>query len=217
MRGLGRIRALLDGGPPTLPGALDAVAERWAALPPRVRFAVASAAAVVILLVAGAGAARSPWGPPVDVFVAARDLPAGHLLSSEDLRRVPWPAELAPTRTVPPEGRTLTVGLPAGTPLGDAHLGDGGLASLLEQDEAAFPLPGGDVAELRAGQRVDLVAGDPGGAGLRLASEARVLTTAGDIAWIAVQRDEAPALAGAAAWGRVVAVPLPTSGQGSGG
>lgn len=216
MHGLDRIRALLDGGPPTLPSTLDAVAERWAALRPRVRFAAASAAAVVILLVAGAGAARSPWGPPVDVLVAARDLPAGHVLSAEDLRRIPWPAELAPARTVSPEGRTLTVGLLAGAPLGDAHLGDGGLASLLAQDEAAFPLPVEDLAELRAGQRVDLVAGDPGGAGLRLATEARVLTTAGDIAWVAVQRDEAPALAGATAWGRVVAVPLPTSGQGGG-
>ena len=216
MRGLDRIRALLDGGPPTLPGAFDAVAERWAQLQPRVRFAAASISAVLILLIAGAGAARSPWGPPVDVFVATRDLPAGHVLSSEDLREVPWPAELAPARTVSPQGLTLTVGLPAGTPLGDAHLGDGGLASLLEQDEAAFPLPAEDVTELRAGQRVDLVAGDPGGAGLRLAAEARVLTTDGDIAWIAIQRDEAPALAGAAASGRVVGVPLPTSGRGGG-
>lgn len=209
MGSIPRLRDLLDAGPPALPAPLDAAAERWAALPPRPRFVIGVAAALLVLLIAGSGAARSPWGPPIEVLVAARDLPAGHVIAPGDLRPAEWPSALAPGLPTSPEGATLQVGVPAGMPVGDTHLGDGGLASRLEEGQAAFPLPVEVAADLRAGQRVDLVAGDPGGAGLRLAAGATVLTVGADVVWVAVQRDETPALAGAAAWGRIVAVPLP--------
>lgn len=203
------IRAFLDGRPPALPDHLDRLAERWASLPPRARLAVGVVAVVATLLLAGTGAARSPWGPPVDTLVATRDLPAGHHLAPGDLEPARWPSELAPPAVAGTVGRTLTVGLPAGMPVTPGHLGDGGLAAQLREGEAAFPLTLDEHVTLEVGQLVDLVAGDAGGGGLRLAEAARVLTVDGRSAWLAVDRDDAPGLAGASAWGRIVAVPLP--------
>lgn len=204
-----RIRALLDGRPPTLPRHVDRAAERWASLPPRARLALGLVAALAVLLLAGAGAARSPWGPPVETLVATRDLPAGHRLGPGDLERATWPAELAPAPPGETDGRTLSTGLPAGMPLTGGHVGTGGIAARLHEGEAAFPLPLEEGVALAPGQLVDLVAGDAGGGGTRLAAAARVLEVDGNSAWIAVRREDAPGLAGAAAWGRVVAVPLP--------
>lgn len=204
-----RVRALFDGRPPALPDPIDGLAERWASLPPRARLALGVAAGLVLLLLAGAGAARSPWGPPVDVLVAARDLPAGHRITPGDLAPARWPAELVPGRPQEPTGRTLTVGLPAGMPVTTAHLGDGGLAAQLRDGEVAFPLPLETTPQVEPGQVVDLVAGDASGGGSRLAEAARILATDGTTVWVAVAREDAPGLAGAAAWGRVVAVPLP--------
>lgn len=207
-----RLRRLVEGRPPALPGVLDDLAERWASLPARARLAVGVGAALVLLVLSGAGAARSPWGPAVEILVATRDLPAGHVLTHEDLERASWPAALAPSTPVETTGRTLTVGLPAGTPVTADHLGDGGLSGQLHQAEAAFPLSLEGGAMLRPGQIVDLVAGDAGGGGLRLSSAARVLAVDGGTTWVAVDRDDAPGLAGAAARGQVVAVPLPPGG-----
>lgn len=206
------VRALVEGRPPALPGQLDRSAERWASLPPRARLAAGVAGTLVVLLVAGSGAARSPWGPPVDVLVATRDLPAGHRIGPQDLTPARWPRDLAPASPGEVQGRTLTAGLPAGMPVTAGHLGDGGLGAHLQPGEAAFPLPLDEGAELRPGQVVDLVAGDAGGGGSRLSAAARVLTVDGATAWIAVDRDDAPGLAGAAAWGRIVAVPLADGG-----
>lgn len=205
-----RIRALLGGRPPALPDQLDHLAERWAALPPRARLTVGLVAVVATLLLAGTGAARSPWGPPVDTLVATRDLPAGHRLGPGDLEQASWPAELAPPAIGDPDGRTLTVGLTDGMPVTPGHLGDGGLTAQLRDGEAAFPLTLGEGVTLEPGQLVDVVAGDAGGGGRRLADAARVLSVDGQSAWLAVDRDDAPGLAGASTWGSIVAVPLPT-------
>lgn len=207
-----RIRAFLDGSPPALPDQLDRLAERWASLPPRTRFAVGIVGVIAILLLAGAGAARSPWGPPVETLVATRDLPVGHRLGPGDLEPARWPADLAPPAVVDTDGRTLTVGLPVGMPVTPDHLGDGGPAARLRDGEAAFPLTLDEGVTLQPGQLVDLVAGDASGGGLRLADAARVITVDGPSAWLAVDRDDAPGLAGASAWGRIVAVPLPPAG-----
>lgn len=204
-----RIRALLDGRPPALPRHVDRVAERWASLPPRARLALGLAAGVAVLLLAGAGAARSPWGPPVETLVAIRDLPAGHRLGPGDLVRTRWPADLAPAPPAETDGRTLATALPAGSALTEGHLADGGIAAQLDEGEAAFPLTLEEGIALEPGQLVDLVAGDAGGGGTRLSDGARVLTVEGTSAWVAVRREDAPGLAGAAAWGRIVAVPLP--------
>lgn len=204
-----RVRALFDGRPPALPDPVDRLAERWVSLPPRARLTLGVAAGLMLLLLAGAGAARSPWGPPVDVLVAVRDLPAGHRLAPEDLAPARWPAELVGARSQEPTGRTLTMALPAGTPVTSAHLGDGGPAAQLRDGEVAFPLPLEATPQVEPGQVVDLVAGDASGGGSRLAAAARILATDGTTVWVAVGREDAPGLAGAAAWGRVVAVPLP--------
>lgn len=206
------VRASVEGRPPALPAQLDRFAERWASLPSRARLAVGVAGALVVLLAAGSGAARSPWGPPVEVLVATRDLPVGHRIGPQDLTPTSWPRDLAPSSPGDVEGRMLTAALPAGMPVTDGHLDDGGLTAQLRPGEAAFPLPLEEGADLQAGQVVDLVAGDAGGGGSRLSAAARVLTVDGPTAWIAVDRDDAPGLAGAAAWGRVVAVPLAVDG-----
>lgn len=207
-----RFRVLLEGRPPALPDTLDRLAERWASLPPRARLAGAVTAGLAVLLLAGAGAARSPWGPPAEVLVATRDLPVGHRIGPGDLTPATWPADLAPQAPAETDGRTLTVGLPGGMPVTEGHLGDEGPAGQLRAGEAAFPLPLDEGTRLEAGQVVDLVAGDAGGGGARLSRGARVLTVDDAIAWIAVDRDDAPGLAGAATWGRIVAVPLPPGG-----
>lgn len=207
------LRSLLAGPPPALPPLLDRLAERWAGAGPRVRLLLGALLAAAVLAVAGRGAATSPWGPEAPVLVAARDLPAGRALAPGDLEEATWPQRLvprgAPTSAAAVGGRTLAVGLPAGTPLAPSHLAVDGVAADLPADRVAYPLPLTDGTVLAAGQHVDLVAGDGSGGGLRLAAGARVLAVDATTAWVAVRRSEAPAVAGAVAWGQVVAVVLP--------
>lgn len=195
---------------------VDRLSERWFGLPPRVRAALLVAAATVLLLATGVGAARSPWGPPVEVLVLVGDVDAGDPLGPADVR-----PERRPTGVVPDDavrgaddlGDARAAGrLVAGTVLARRHLaGHDGIATGLAPDRAAFPVDAALLPPLVAGQRVDVVAGDVSGAGQVLSRDARVLAVTDGTVWLEVARPDAPALAGAAVLEglRVVLLPPP--------
>ena len=196
------------GTPPALPRSLDDAAEWWARRTPRTRLALAAMAALILLAMAGAGAARSPWGEARTVLVAGRDLAPGTVLAPGDVRAADWPARLVPddALTELPAGDAtgvLVVGAPAGTLLTARHLGRAGLAAGLPASRAAVPVTVPDGVTLAAGQRVDLLAGDRDGTGRLLAADARVLRVEAGTVWVDVSRDDAPDLAAASDWGAI--------------
>lgn len=204
---------LLDGPPPALPRPLDAAAEGWAAARPRTRVALGVLGAALLLAVAGRGAARSPWGPPTPVVVAAADLPAGRAVAPTDVVVATWPQEVVPAGAardaIEVVGRTLARGVPASIPLTAGHLLRPGVAGDLPAGTVAFPLPyEGDLA-LAPGLRLDLLGVQTDGAGVRLATGATILGVEETTVWIAVAREEAPGVAAAAALGEVTVVLLP--------
>lgn len=208
-----RLSRLLDGPAPALPAALDGLAERWAAARPRTRLVVSAAAVLALLAVAGRGATRSPWGPAVAVVVTRADLPAGRTLTPDLLEAARWPKRLVPADALPAPapalGQRLAVGAPAGTVLTGRHLLRPGVTGDLPAGTVAVPVPLGDSPAVAAGQRVDVLAARADGGGTRLAAGAAVLGVEGEVAWVAVGREEAPAVAGAAAAGAVTLAALP--------
>lgn len=199
----GERRPPWHGPTPRLPELAERAAERWYALPPRVRLAAGTSTVLLLLLLTGAGAARSPWGPPVEVMVAATDLPAGARLTAADLDRTTRPAALVPPDALQEAvavGGQLGGSLLAGDVLTARHLlGDDGIAAGLSDGRAAYPIDATLTGPLPTGQRVDVVAGAIDGRGRVLAHDARVLTVTDGTVWLDVARREAPALAGAAA------------------
>ncbi|HWB70953.1 MAG TPA: hypothetical protein VG452_01950, partial [Egibacteraceae bacterium] len=140
----GRVAQLLSGPHPALPRPLDALAEHWARLRPRVRTLLA-----VALLVVAAGAlqtrlraADARWGgAPVAVLVAASDLPVG--APAAGLRRVDLPPAAVPPGAVGdvPEAAVLAMALPEGTVLTRAHLDPRGPGAGLDPSLRAVPVP----------------------------------------------------------------------------
>lgn len=180
---------------------------------PRVRLAVILASVLVVVMIAGRGATRSPWGAPTSVVVASTDLRAGHRVGPDDVRLAQWPTGLVPEHAIvdPAEavGRDIAAPVAAGLPLTVTSLADAGPAAGVPAGRVALPveIPGSE--RLRVGQRVDVLAGDGAGSGVRLASVARVLAVDGEVVWLEVGRDEAPAVAGAARWGELTLAVLP--------
>lgn len=201
------------GPAPSLPEVGERALERWFGLPPRLRALIAGAAGLLVLLGAGAGAARSPWGPPVAAVVTLVDVPAGATLDPSQLTTEDRPADLVPDDAVSlaeVAGRRVASAVVAGTVLTSRHLaGDGGLAAGLAPGRAAYPAPTDALAEVEPGQRVDVVAGDVEGRGRTLARGARVLAVADGVVWLDVARDDAPGLAAASTWDGLRIVLLP--------
>jgi pilus assembly protein CpaB len=112
---------------------------------------------------------RPPTPPSVPVLVASRQLPAGTVLTPEDVRLVA--AESSPEGSLEVTdvvGATLTVGLPAGVPVVDTMLLGPGLADAAPPGWVVVPVSLADamLADLlRVGDRVDLylAAADTGG------------------------------------------------------
>ncbi len=204
---------MLEGPPPQLPSTLDRAAEAWARTTPRLRAVVVAIVVLALALAAGRGAVRSPWGPPGEVVVATADLPVGRTVEPGDLRTVRWPETTIPpgalTDPGPAIGRPLAATVPTGTPLTAVHVADDGPAAGLPAGDVAVPLPAPPGIALRPGQRVDLLAGDGARGGVRLAEDARVLGVDGDTIWVAVRREESPAVVGAATWGDLSVALLP--------
>lgn len=197
----------LDGPPWSLPTVLDAAAERWWSMPPRLRTVTVLLLVVATPLVA-AVALRPP--PPTLVAVAARDLPAGHQVLAADVRQVRWPPALAP-----PGARRDAVGdvtrsaVPAGSPIVAGHLDDQGVGGGLAVGRAAVPAPASELPPLTAGQRVDVLAGGIDGQGRALAVAARVAAVDAETVWLDVARVEAAPVAGALAAGALTVAVLP--------
>lgn len=200
-------RFRLDGPPLALPPVLDRVAERWSGWPPRARVAAIAVLAVAALALAGRGAVRSPWGPPVEVLLAAHDLRGGQRLTAGDLAATTWPRDLVPPDALDAPGDGVLLGpVPAGTVVTARHLGETGIGEGLPAGRAAYPLPLDQLPPLLPGQVVDLVAGGPDGQGQRLAAAGRVLAVDDTHVWVEVVREEAVGLAGASAFGAVTVV-----------
>jgi hypothetical protein len=206
-----RLSQLLGGAPPVLPPVLDRCSERWWRTAPRVRALVLVASLLLLLLAGTVRLASSPWGPPVPVLVATRDLPIGASLGPDDVRPAAWPAGLVPTGALSAEvgGSFATALVPAGSVLTDRNVGDGGLGAALPSGTAAVALPAELVPDVGSGTRLDLVGADLDGRAVPLAVAATVLADDGEHLWVAVARQEAAAVAAAALGGALTAVVLP--------
>src|SRR3954452_12489027 len=126
-----------------------------------------AAALTATAVAAGVPAVAAPPPAEISVLVAARDLPAGTVLTPGDLTSAAFapgsvPAGLAPDAS----GRTLAAPMRAGEPVTDARLVGPALTEGYP-GRAAVPvrLPDAGMAGLlRVGDRIDLVSADPQGA-----------------------------------------------------
>lgn len=137
--------------------------------------ALLAAAAVA----AGIQTVRAEPPARVLVTVAAHDLPAGQVLTTEDVRRVGFAPDSVPENLAQDApGRTLAAPLRAGEPVTDVRLVGPALVDGYP-GRVAVPvrLPDGAMAGLlRVGDRIDLVAADPqGGAAEVVARDVPVL------------------------------------------
>jgi Flp pilus assembly protein CpaB len=129
---------------------------------------VAAAALTVLALVLALRPAPAPAAgghESVPVAVAARDLPAGAVLTTADLTIARYPPEVAPTGVSgDPEqlrGRALAGGVRAREPVTDARLVGPGITSLLAEGQVAAPVRLADLAVaalVHTGDRVDVLA-----------------------------------------------------------
>lgn len=135
--------------------------------------------ALFAALVAGLSA-LTPTAAGSPLVVAARDLPAGAVLTSADLLVVTAPPSLQPdgcyTNTDALVGRPLSVGLTRGTPLTTAALSTGtltdrALGEMLVPFRVHDP---GVVALLQVGDRLTIVATTPEGTVVTVAQHVRV-------------------------------------------
>lgn len=150
-------------------------------------------AAVALLGLAVLFAMREdPATRQVDVVVAVRDLPPGHALADEDVRLASRPAAGIPEAVIHEvaavRGATLAAAVSTGEMLTDVRVVGPRLAAVASgaPDARIVPIRLADnaVAEiLRAGDRVDVVAGEESGSGGRparlLASDAAVVLVSG--------------------------------------
>lgn len=202
--------------------------------------ALLAGVSVLLALTALRPATPSPQeagGRTVPVLVAAHDLVAGAVLRDADTRTVPYPVGLVPNGVLAPgdavAGRRLVLPLRAGEPLTDVRFVSNSLLDRLSgPGSVAAPVriaDAGEVALVRPGDRVDVLAAptsDPGGqsspsaqvTALPVASGAVVLSvpqsatsgvTDGGLVVLAVPADTARALAGAAASDRLSLVLRP--------
>lgn len=123
-----------------------------------------AAVLTAVAVATGIHAASAPPPDTVAVAVAARDLPAGTVLTARDLARQDFaPGSVPDGLVAAPVGRMLAGPLGHGEPVTDARLVGPGL-TVGRPDLTALPvrLPDpGMVDLLRVGDRIDLVATDP--------------------------------------------------------
>lgn len=165
------------------------------------------ATCLAVAALAGLRAVAPPEPATVPMLVAARDLPAGRVLTDADLETVPAPAELVPAGArsrAEARGRTTTGPVRRGEALTDARLVTTRLLAGYP-GRVALPVRLPDpatVALLQVGDRIDLVATDP------TTGTAETVATDAPVAAI----PDAPATPGAAAGvqpgGRLVVVAL---------
>ncbi|GCD89508.1 SAF domain-containing protein [Nocardioides sp. LS1] len=170
-----------------------------------------AAALTAVAVGSGVHAAVAPPPHRITVLVAAHDLPAGSVLARADLAEASYaPGTVPDGIAADAAGRVLAAPLRRGEPVTDVRLvgpaltgGYPGLTAV----PVRFP-DGGAVALLRVGDRVDVVATDPQGAGATtVAADAPVLAipapdrsegTQGRLVVLGVPGGEVEALADAA-------------------
>ena len=121
-----------------------------------------------VAVAAGVQAATAPPPPSVGVLTAARDLPAGAVLGSDDLVTVDFAPGSVPTgATRDAVGRALAAPVRRGEPVTDVRLlGPALTAGTPELTAVPVRLPDAGMVELlEVGDRIDLIATDPQGAG----------------------------------------------------
>jgi pilus assembly protein CpaB len=131
------------------------------ALARRRRLAVAGCLAAAAAATVHALAPAPP--PTVAVWVASRDLPAGHQLAAGDVSAGAWPPSARPAGAVAdPVGATLAGPVRRGEPVTDARLLGAGLLTGQPAGTVAVAVrladPGG-LAGVSVGERVDVLAG----------------------------------------------------------
>lgn len=128
-----------------------------------------------VAALAAVRAATPPPPPTVAVTVAARDLPAGAVLTSADLSTEPFPAGGVPDDlAVTAVGRVLAAPVTRGEPLTTVRLVGPGLARA-QAGQAVLPVrlsDAGVAALLRPGDEVDLMATDPASGATRVLADA---------------------------------------------
>lgn len=215
------MRRLTGRAHPALPRALDVVAERWAGLPPRGRTALVVLGLIALLGLSGARvrAIEERWGGEgVEVLVAPRNLPVG--ASVQELRSVRLPPAALPARALSeaPVDAVLSLGLPEGAVLTEAHVSASGPAAGLPQGLRALPVAVEESWGVAAGGWVDVwVLGEDGRA--LAAARARPILElrgegAGTTALIGLAQDEVTAVTAGLANGRVVLAHAPAPGGG---
>ncbi|MDN4159898.1 SAF domain-containing protein [Nocardioides abyssi] len=159
--------------------------------------------AAVLAAVAVAAALQATARPApatVAVTVAARDLPAGEVVTTGDVVRAAWSPGSAPADLADPVGRVLAAPVRAGEPVTDVRLVGPGLTEG-RPDLVAVPvrLPdAGMAALLEVGDRIDLLAADPRAGGADV--------VAGGVPVLALPVDDDPAVGGNGLTGRLVVV-----------
>jgi pilus assembly protein CpaB len=169
----------------------------------RHRGALSAALAAAAMLAALAALRPSP-PPTVAVLVAAHRLPAGRVLAARDVAIARWPPSVVPDGALRPGarvvGRALAGPMRRGEPLTDVRLaGVGLLGADPLTDAVAAPVriaDPGAVALVREGDRIDVLATPPDGAG-------PAVVVADDVLVLATPRDPVD---GAAADGALVVV-----------
>lgn len=173
-------------------------------------------AAWVLSLSHRAESTLAAYGRRRAVVVAARAMPAGHVVRAGDVRRRSQPAGLVPAGALqePPVGRTLSAAVVAGeVVVGErvAPSGRSGVAALLPSgtrgvavpvDQKGLRLRVGDVVDVLATFDTDAAApsGDPT---FPVAEEAMVVDVDDGAVTVAVGADDAPRVAFALAQGVV--------------
>lgn len=205
------------GAYPALAPPLDRVCEAWARTPPRLRLVLA---AVAVLGFGGwtqarLDAAETRWGgAPVEVLVAAEDLPVGAREPALERRALP-PAAVPPGAVLElPDDAVLALALPRGHVLAGTHLDVRGAAAGLAEGDRAVPVPVEEGWGVEAGGFVDVwvTAGPSDEAARLLARSSPVLAIdpeQGPTALIGLAVDEVAALTEALSLGQVLLTHAP--------
>lgn len=208
-----RLRALLEGPLPSLPRAVDAVADWWAGRPPRLRMVVLCLA-VLAFLAAGEArvqTAQRTWGGnPVRVLIADESVPIG--AAPGRIRSVRVPPALAPPDALEavPSETALALPLPRGAVLQAAHLSTGGPGAGLPQGLRAVPIEVEEGWGVQPGGWVDVWILGGGEEASRMAAAARPVVEIRegppDTALIALAPDEVEEVTRGLAVGRLLLV-----------
>ena len=192
---------------------VDRISEGWWRISPRRRSVLALVVGAALTLVVLLRVALSPYGPPLRVVVATRDLAVGTRLDVDDVVEARWPASLVPDHLLADRtdalGAALSTGVVAGSPISRRHLDGDGVTGALADWAVAVPVPAELLPPLVAGGRIDVVVTLGDGSGSAAASDVRVLSIDGGIVWLEVERARAPDVSAAAGRGTIGAVLLP--------